>query len=204
MSLLVTAGAYGTRQLRFCRTHGQSQDHQQPPASGSATTTTSNSSATATTSNSVTSASASASASASISLSSRTALHNIPVVAIGLKWPWHGGRAGNLAAVWELFHELGHATHLILSSAHQPFKHFGGLHLPLDVLEAPSSLFEKFLVHPQCVRIIFRKRSFEAGKPAALVSEQPDLLLPQETAIRLAAQYMATHYNALETQEQVS
>lgn len=82
------------------------------------------------------------------------------VVSCGLAWSWQDGKAGAPEAIWELLHELGHAVHLVLSSAHAPFKLFGGLHLPLDVLEVPSMLFEKLLLHPDTLAHI-------CGQPVA-------------------------------------
>eukprot|EP00798_Chlamydomonas_sp_ICE-L_P016207 gene16207-22371_t len=96
-------------------------------------------------------------------------------VSIGLKWEWKGGQADGLAAINELMHEMGHGLHLILSSTTPPspltllergqidasrldlpplYKLFGGLHQPLDLLEVPSTLFERFLADPHTLRLI--------------------------------------------------
>ena len=91
-----------------------------------------------------------------------------PSVSLGLHWKWPGGQSEGLPALWELLHELGHGLHLLLSS--QPgssireaadtadtrpvLKHFGGLHLPLDILEVPSMLMEKLAMDPDCLQVL--------------------------------------------------
>jgi len=96
--------------------------------------------------------------------------HKPPAASLGLSWKWPAGRADGLPALWELLHELGHGLHLLLSSqptgggdsgaaasdaagARLVLKHFGGLHLPLDILEVPSMLMEKLAMHPLCLQV---------------------------------------------------
>ncbi|KAG2436265.1 hypothetical protein HXX76_006576 [Chlamydomonas incerta] len=101
----------------------------------------------------------------------------LPAVAVGLKWEWRDGAAESPAALHELLHEMGHALHLTLSSsstARKPVEcsdalaaptaadaavmHFGGLQLPLDALEVPSSLLQTLAYDPAAVARICRRR----------------------------------------------
>ncbi len=88
----------------------------------------------------------------------------LPSVSLGLMWRWPGGRAEGLPALFELLHEVGHGLHLILSNSgggpaeeedgnRNCFKHFGGIHLPLDFLEVPSTLMEQMAMHPACLQV---------------------------------------------------
>ncbi|GLI69853.1 hypothetical protein VaNZ11_014570 [Volvox africanus] len=88
-----------------------------------------------------------------------------PAVAIGLQCELRDGCAGSPSALHELLHEMGHALHLILSSAPKPlysgsaaFVHCGGLQLPLDLLEVPSSLLQMLAYDPAVLARICRQR----------------------------------------------
>ncbi|GIL68291.1 hypothetical protein Vafri_21579, partial [Volvox africanus] len=97
-----------------------------------------------------------------------------PAVVIGLQGELRDGCAGSASALHELLHEMGHALHLILSSAPKPlysggsaFVHCGGLHLPLDVLEVPSSLLQMLAYDPVALARICRHRPTQPPRPSS-------------------------------------
>ncbi|GIL81760.1 hypothetical protein Vretifemale_10771 [Volvox reticuliferus] len=98
-----------------------------------------------------------------------------PAVAVGLQWELRDGCAGSTSALHELLHEMGHALHLVLSSAPKPlhssgivtFMHCGGLHLPLDVLEVPSSLLQMLAYDPAVLARICRPRRTRLSRPSS-------------------------------------
>jgi Zn-dependent oligopeptidase len=55
------------------------------------------------------------------------------------------------AQLTTLYHEMGHALHALLSRA--PSHHFGGLRVAQDFVEAPSTLMERFVSHPQALAL---------------------------------------------------
>jgi len=101
----------------------------------------------------------------------------------------------------ELLHELGHAVHLIASSYAAPYKLFGGLHLPLEVLEVPSILFERFAMDPRSLQAICRLPTSANDQAQGQVG--PPRHMDTETAQRLSMQLKAQHSSALDFQEQV-
>jgi Zn-dependent oligopeptidase len=113
-----------------------------------------------------------------------------PVVAVGLL---SGGQlAGrNLSlGLWELLHELGHAMHFILSAQHCHHLHFHGCRCPLELLEVPSHIFERFAMHPASLRIICRHQA--TGD-----------LLPEHLAAALAEHMRYHWYSPVQYQQQV-
>lgn len=113
-----------------------------------------------------------------------------PVVAVGLL---SGGQlAGrNLSlGLWELLHELGHAMHFILSAHHCRHLHFHGCRCPLELLEVPSHIFERFAMHPASLRIICRHQA--TGD-----------LLPEHLAAALAEHIRYHWYSPVQYQQQV-
>ena len=125
------------------------------------------------------------------------------------------------------------------------FKHFGGLHLPLDMLEVPSTFMEKLAMHPATLQVSSRAgfgwtacllwasahrtteptvrlnpqlifgggKGLEAsgihtevgasGPQGAVPQGQGPPILSWEAACQLAELYRASHYSALDFQEQV-
>ncbi|EFJ42770.1 hypothetical protein VOLCADRAFT_119303 [Volvox carteri f. nagariensis] len=104
---------------------------------------------------------------------------SVAAVAIGLQAEWRNGRTGSPAALHELLHEMGHALHLLLSAAAprpvdgggggdagggRTLMHFSGIHLPLDVLEVPSSLLQTLAYDPAVLARICRRRRRGCGR----------------------------------------
>ena len=96
------------------------------------------------------------------------------------------------------------------------WKHFSGLHLPLDLLEVPSTLMEQLAMHPRTLAVILGVQESTHGNSVVL---EQGAMSAQETGTQgqdegggrlsygvvcqLAEQYRAQHYNALGFQEQV-
>lgn len=110
---------------------------------------------------------------------------------------------GSPAALHELLHELGHAVHLVISSAvptgttapgvastgaagkppavattgddggGRVYMHFGGMQLPLDVLEVPSSLLQTLAYDPAALARICRRRCSRVS--SGLIRHDPSL-----------------------------
>lgn len=96
------------------------------------------------------------------------------------------------------------------------WKHFSGLHLPLDLLEVPSTLMEQLAMHPRTLAVILGVQESTHGHGVVL---EQGAMSAQETGTQgqdegggspsfdvvcqLAEQYRAQHYNALGFQEQV-
>jgi hypothetical protein len=117
-------------------------------------------------------------------------------VSLGLGWKWPGGTSDGLPALWELLHEMGHGIHLLLScccpsasslpsevikppnSRSTPqdrrYKHFSGLHLPLDLLEVPSMLMEKLAMDPIFLQV--SDNIHENGRGEMFIDSTPPLL----------------------------
>jgi len=63
----------------------------------------------------------------------------------------------------DVFHELGHALHSLLSSS--PFQHLSGTRVPCEFTEMPSQLMEKFLgVYPLVCKFLVSKRRKGGGR----------------------------------------
>ncbi|GLC56158.1 FRAS1- extracellular matrix protein 2 [Pleodorina starrii] len=152
-----------------------------------------------------------------------------PAVAVGLQWDWRGGCAANPSALHELLHEMGHALHLILSSGPrqhgdnpaaataatatagvrgQTLMHWGGLQLPLDLLEVPSSLMQTLAYDPAVLERICRRRrrsQVTAAAAAAGAAEEDgeEEVMPGALCERLAAYLAAEHCGAVATLHKV-
>ena len=61
-----------------------------------------------------------------------------------------------------LFHEMGHALHALLGRT--TFQHFSGVRVPLDFVEVPSTLFERFALSPP----LLSKWATHEGEPLPL------------------------------------
>ncbi len=60
-----------------------------------------------------------------------------------------------------LFHEFGHAVHVLLGRAEMPSK--GGYYTTMDFVETPSQLFEKWLWDPSILKRV--SRHYQTGEP---------------------------------------